>query len=175
MSFSIYFPAAGDLRGEGEELLWTCLQPLLGSSTALSLLSPSECPLPGPVFPVRARNLLIHGLWLAPPTQQWPWRTGRPCQPLFPQPGFAMVQSGSYAQSFHSNSPFWPILFKSRWIQSIRILLTHLSQFSFWGAGVVSKVKSYFSNFITWSFILFQFWLLLLNFWPFEKYFCSFH
>lgn len=29
-----------------------------------------NCPLPGSVFPLRARHCLIHRLWLVPPTQQ---------------------------------------------------------------------------------------------------------
>lgn len=75
MSFFITFQ---QLRSWEEELLWTCaaLAGILNHIlwVTVNVLSPSSLPSEG-------QGLLIRGLWLAPPAQQWPWRTARPVSP----------------------------------------------------------------------------------------------
>ena len=58
------------------------------------------------------------------------------------------VESSSYAQSFHTHLLATSLQIKVNSEYQNFFLLT-CSHFSFWGVGVViSKVKSYFSNFI---------------------------
>lgn len=93
---------------------------------------------PRAVFPVRSRGLLTPGLWLAPPTQWWPWRTARPVSScsLSWDPQWCGEQ---LLCSEFPHSPFGHFSSNQGEFRVSEYFLTHLFSLLFLGSGCHGK------------------------------------